>query len=941
MKLFRSLVFKVTAGLCMVLLTLMSLNATYEIRSSTDRMEKDSLQLHNMIFKNSILSLSKALWDVNKDNAVPVLKSMFENSEVIQVALYDDNGALFAGFKKEDTNSLEELKELPKLESTHKDLFEKKEIDPQGVKENLMDSYELKVQSLEGDSKNFQTETRIFAMDGENPKKVGYLLMTYGNENVVAVVKKMKSNVTFFALSFAFTIVVLCFFLLRFLVVNPIIKIAKVSQQVAEGSFTTVKGVTSRDEIGKLASNFNKMVDEIQKNTTNLVNLAKHGKIISKQVTLHSLSKVVDEACRECADPSLNAIIYYSNSCFESESSSNDFFLADAQGQIQPGSAIKPEAFKTQFSFHLKIQDAHDKNLLAVLGFQGASETITSQATPRFLSLCNSIASAITTVRLEKAFKDLDSKTRDVRQIFQTVQQGIGKINENGCIGRDYSACLESLFEVGNLESKNLFDILSDKSKLSKDDIAKIKTFVSGFSGEDIFYFEMNQDVLPRDLVYRWQKSDRFFELDWAPLVANDGKMESLMFTVRDVTILKQLRQTAETNRKEMLKINEIVNVSEEYFHRFISSGLDQLTALLEVTKKHQFTHELPDADRALMKRVVHTLKGNARSLKFTSIVELSHSTEQLWLDIWNTNSPVVPIQDFVETIYSLQKELESYQKISEEKLKRGKSNPQRDLRGKLERANQYIHQAVRLSSEFEGKNVSSAAFTEVSKLLEKIEDSLLAATLPSLSQCLGQLGHSLADLAIELNKPAPKVDLLGELDVLLPENLMEPIMGALNHLGRNSLDHGFQREKQEFIFTKVSHNKKEKFVTITYQDTGIGLNLDRLREKMNDVSLSNEQSAMLIFVNGVSTSFKETMVSGRGVGMDAAKSLVEGLGGTIELQLLSSTETSKFNPQLWGGAKFLFRITLPLSLGLRVISHQVGIQDSNPSQLAANPKAA
>jgi hypothetical protein len=74
---------------------------------------------------------------------------------------------------------------------------------------------------------------------------------------------------------------------------------------------------------------------------------------------------------------------------------------------------------------------------------------------------------------------------------------------------------------------------------------------------------------------------------------------------------------------------------------------------------------------------------------------------------------------------------------------------------------------------------------------------------------------------------------------------------------------------------------------------------------------------------------------------MDAAKSLVEGLGGTIELQLLSSTETSKFNPQLWGGAKFLFRITLPLSLGLRVISHQVGIQDSNPSQLAANPKAA
>lgn len=48
--------------------------------------------------------------------------------------------------------------------------------------------------------------------------------------------------------------------------------------------------------------------------------------------------------------------------------------------------------------------------------------------------------------------------------------------------------------------------------------------------------------------------------------------------------------------------------------------------------------------------------------------------------------------------------------------------------------------------------------------------------------------------------------------------------------------------------------------------------------------SASNERKLNLIFAAGLSTKDEASSVSGRGVGMDAVKSYIESLGGSIEL---------------------------------------------------------
>ena len=80
----------------------------------------------------------------------------------------------------------------------------------------------------------------------------------------------------------------------------------------------------------------------------------------------------------------------------------------------------------------------------------------------------------------------------------------------------------------------------------------------------------------------------------------------------------------------------------------------------------------------------------------------------------------------------------------------------------------------------------------------------------------------------------------------------------------------------------------------ITTSDDGKGLDLDAIRAKALERQLvdaaaaqSPDEIAQCIFLPGFSTAREVTDISGRGVGMDAVRGLVQSLGGRIEIQLL------------------------------------------------------
>ncbi|MCZ6831802.1 MAG: Hpt domain-containing protein [Gammaproteobacteria bacterium] len=134
-----------------------------------------------------------------------------------------------------------------------------------------------------------------------------------------------------------------------------------------------------------------------------------------------------------------------------------------------------------------------------------------------------------------------------------------------------------------------------------------------------------------------------------------------------------------------------------------------------------------------------------------------------------------------------------------------------------------------------------------------------------------------------------------GGLDV----GVFEQIKTALEHMLRNSIDHGIdtpkeraQRGKSETGRVSLIIFRETSEFVIRLLDDGNGIDADRLRAKAveqgiitEDEQLSDKEALRLIFHSGLSTADKVTDVSGRGVGMDVVAQSIAQVGGTVEVQ--------------------------------------------------------
>ena len=90
--------------------------------------------------------------------------------------------------------------------------------------------------------------------------------------------------------------------------------------------------------------------------------------------------------------------------------------------------------------------------------------------------------------------------------------------------------------------------------------------------------------------------------------------------------------------------------------------------------------------------------------------------------------------------------------------------------------------------------------------------------------------------------------------------------------------------------------------VNIEIIDDGVGLSVEKIRQKAIERGLASAQQAArtpdqeifnMIFLPGFSTAEKVTKVSGRGVGMDVVKTNVEKIGGTVDVHSISGKGTT------------------------------------------------
>jgi len=201
-------------------------------------------------------------------------------------------------------------------------------------------------------------------------------------------------------------------------------------------------------------------------------------------------------------------------------------------------------------------------------------------------------------------------------------------------------------------------------------------------------------------------------------------------------------------------------------------------------------------------------------------------------------------------------------------------------------------------------------------RITGELQEGVMKIRMVPISQIFDRFPRVVRDLQKDLGK---KVNLLlegedTELDKTVVDDLMDPIM----HCVRNSVDHGIESPEERKNAGKAETGtvllkaaNEGNMIVIDVVDDGGGIDVEKVKNKAISKGLihpskvlTDQEAAQLIFMPGFSTAEKITNVSGRGVGLDVVKTMIEKLNGTVQV----TTEHGK-------GSKFSIRLPLTLAI--------------------------
>jgi two-component system chemotaxis sensor kinase CheA len=183
-------------------------------------------------------------------------------------------------------------------------------------------------------------------------------------------------------------------------------------------------------------------------------------------------------------------------------------------------------------------------------------------------------------------------------------------------------------------------------------------------------------------------------------------------------------------------------------------------------------------------------------------------------------------------------------------------------------------------------------------RILDELHKCVLKIRMVPVEQLFRRFPRVVRDVAKQCGKDVA-LELSGEntdLDKGILDSLSEPLM----HLVRNSVDHGIEPADERLtagkpargtVYLNAYHQGTQ--VVIEVRDDGRGIDAALLRARAVEKGvlkpeeakrLSDQESLSLIFESGFSTASEVTEVSGRGIGMDVVRTVLDRLKGTVQV---------------------------------------------------------
>lgn len=215
-----------------------------------------------------------------------------------------------------------------------------------------------------------------------------------------------------------------------------------------------------------------------------------------------------------------------------------------------------------------------------------------------------------------------------------------------------------------------------------------------------------------------------------------------------------------------------------------------------------------------------------------------------------------------------------------------------------------------------EGEDISSRLHHEV-----------LASRMRPLADGVRGFPRLVRDLAKETGKQA-RFEVVGG-TTGVDRDILDGLDAPLNHLIRNAVDHGLEppeeraaKGKKPVGLIQLEARHSAGMLQIVLRDDGRGIDIERLRDKVVDrghatramaARLTDAELLDFLFLPGFTTRGEVSETSGRGVGLDVVRIMVQGVRGNVRV-------VSK----LGEGTRFILQLPLALSI-LRALLVEIG----------------
>ena len=198
-------------------------------------------------------------------------------------------------------------------------------------------------------------------------------------------------------------------------------------------------------------------------------------------------------------------------------------------------------------------------------------------------------------------------------------------------------------------------------------------------------------------------------------------------------------------------------------------------------------------------------------------------------------------------------------------------------------------------------------SLSQLNRITLDLQNVVMKIRMVPIAFVFNRFPRMVRDLAKQLSKEINFI-IEGE-DTELDRTFVEDIGEPLVHLLRNAIDHGIETKEERIAKGKppvgtvvLSARHEGNNVVIEVKDDGRGIDRNAVVRKAIEKGLISEAQAEsmpdekvyeLLFLPGFSTRSDATELSGRGVGMDVVKSVVESLNGTVKIESVKDRGTT------------------------------------------------